>query len=949
MSIKDVVNKFNEFLSDHSALQVSNNSLITHTNICGGKYIISKEDFRELAKLIVEIYGISKAQDISIPEMANFHIVEKPTSLTNLHIDFDIKCKAGTTEHVYRELPNFVDMFISCMNQSIMQVFELDSADSKEKYLTCYVLEREALVEKEDTKTHEKYISDGLHIIYPYLLTNAGQRKMIGDIFNVDFLSKTLLVFLKTNQHVCGYNVNATVSDNKGNADDLLDQALLKNTPWFVLGCGKEGKGRVYQPTYEYRVTYDKKKESFYLLKRNLTMYDWCNEDMIVDFSVRHDLTEEVPKMTTNAYDLINKSEVIDDTVDINYSAMSFGTPSNIRDFVLQCISPERAEPYTTWLAICFALCDCVKSKKLTEEIARDIFHEFSKQSSKYKPKDTDIKFTNCMNANSTDSRRYTLGTIMYYAKQDNPTRYKEIMKENFRKKIFNYIGNDAGSIQTADFAKIIAENGDFLNSFIYVPEKRWYQFDGVIYQLISSSQKESEAKSKIIGPIIRSTITNLIEESNTEMYKKKSEQQQDQNNNNNNEQEVNDIYSLIFKFKAEMRDKINNLSYATSVFNELKLLITYSEQKFIQDFNNDPDVLPFLNGIYELNTGVFRQATYDDKNTFQLKLNYEEEMNPENYAFLQKFFDDIFPNKELREYVLTILAGFFEGRNRYQHFYIFEGVGSNGKSVLIDFLMNIFDQYATNVSVAMITEKRAGANQATPELSKIQGKRLVTMQEPDHNTTMCVGTLKELTGTDKITARDLYSSPIVFTPQASFVCACNNLPSIDKADDYGTFRRIKVIPFDTRFVQDYYKRSKESLGPTDRPCDIEVPEKLKKCSATFVTWILKEYYPKYVDKSNPPYCSIVEEKVKEYRSEYDYLQTFIDLCVIHEESSNSTISEFLKALRDFVKVYYPSMRFGMSRTTLKAKLERQYHLQVNTSDSISGIRIDISNIADSM
>ena len=92
-----------------------------------------------------------------------------------------------------------------------------------------------------------------------------------------------------------------------------------------------------------------------------------------------------------------------------------------------------------------------------------------------------------------------------------------------------------------------------------------------------------------------------------------------------------------------------------------------------------------------------------------------------------------------------------------------------------------------------------------------------------------------------------------------------------------------------------------------------------------------------------------IEEKVKEYRSEYDYLQTFIDLCVIREESSNSTISEFLKALRDFVKVYYPSMRFGMSRTTLKAKLERQYHLQVNTSDTISGIRIDISSIADSM
>ena len=171
MSIKDVVNKFNEFLSDHSALQVSNNSLITHTNICGGKYIISKEDFKELAKLIVEIYGISKAQDISIPEMANFHIVEKPTSLTNLHIDFDIKCKAGTTEHVYRELPNFVDMFISCMNQSIMQVFELDSADLKDKYLTCYVLEREALVNSElfTRKRPARHISVSIGFRYNFV------------------------------------------------------------------------------------------------------------------------------------------------------------------------------------------------------------------------------------------------------------------------------------------------------------------------------------------------------------------------------------------------------------------------------------------------------------------------------------------------------------------------------------------------------------------------------------------------------------------------------------------------------------------------------------------------------------------------------------------------------------------------------------------------------------
>ena len=61
-------------------------------------------------------------------------------------------------------------------------------------------------------------------------------------------------------------------------------------------------------------------------------------------------------------------------------------------------------------------------------------------------------------------------------------------------------------------------------------------------------------------------------------------------------------------------------------------------------------------NGIYDLQKFEFREGKYDDYITMNVDYNYQEK-HTEKYNELLKFLEDIQPNKEEREYMLTYLS----------------------------------------------------------------------------------------------------------------------------------------------------------------------------------------------------------------------------------------------------------------------------------------------------
>lgn len=224
----------------------------------------------------------------------------------------------------------------------------------------------------------------------------------------------------------------------------------------------------------------------------------------------------------------------------------------------------------------------------------------------------------------------------------------------------------------------------------------------------------------------------------------------------------------------------------------------------------------------------------------------------------------------------------------------------SNGKTMLIDLIKSAFGDYQDILEHTVLTRKRGGSSNATPELADKQGKRFIVMQEPEEDDKLSVGFMKQLCGGDMIAVRALFKEQHKYKPQFKLVMVCNNLPDIP-AQDEGTWRRVCVIPFEAEFVDG------EPATKYQFKKDKSLEDKIKTWNVAFMWLLVKKYYPIYIkegiSKLNEP--SEVKMKTNKYRHDNDIYSEFIDDMYVRTRNSVDTIplnefySEFKNWYRD--------------------------------------------------
>lgn len=279
-----------------------------------------------------------------------------------------------------------------------------------------------------------------------------------------------------------------------------------------------------------------------------------------------------------------------------------------------------------------------------------------------------------------------------------------------------------------------------------------------------------------------------------------------------------------------------------------------------------------YKNGVLDLSTMQFRPGHIDDGITFRLNGNYAE-FDPTDIYVQQVlgFFEDLFPCPLTRDYVLKTLAQCLSGFQRPEEYYILTGNGANGKSKLVGLISKTFGSYWEDVPVSLFLYRRAVSNQAQPELMAIKGKRICTIQEPENGSSLNMGIIKQLSGNDTVSGRNLYQSQQSFQPQTSFFMCCNNVPNISDSDG-GTWRRIKIITMKSQFVAN-------PRLPFQKPIDYELDKKMEMWPDAFLSVLLHYYQLSKIQKKEESPDMIADQN--EIRKDVDFINQFIETKLI--------------------------------------------------------------------
>ena len=341
-----------------------------------------------------------------------------------------------------------------------------------------------------------------------------------------------------------------------------------------------------------------------------------------------------------------------------------------------------------------------------------------------------------------------------------------------------------------------------------------------------------------------------------------------------------NDEYQLLIaqcNYLRDIADRLGNTKDKENIMREAREI--FFDRDFTKKLDTRRDLLCFTNGVYDFSTDEFRPGKPEDyisKCTQHQFRELDEEQDKETIEEIENYFHQLFPKQELYEYMWFHMASLVLGETeRIQALHYYIGVGSNGKSLMISFLEMVFGDYATALDATYFTSGRGSRGSATPDIAKLPGVRLAITQEPTEagkSLVLSEGPMKQLTsGTDKIVYRGLYKDEESFVPQAHSIIAANDFLPVKSQDD-GTWRRIRVIRFESKFVEN--PNPNDTENPYQFKIDWTIKDKFKKWASVFMGMLIKIAK---VQRGLVPMCSIVQKESTAYRRKEDFVSAFLE------------------------------------------------------------------------
>lgn len=237
------------------------------------------------------------------------------------------------------------------------------------------------------------------------------------------------------------------------------------------------------------------------------------------------------------------------------------------------------------------------------------------------------------------------------------------------------------------------------------------------------------------------------------------------------------------------------------AILNDVKARLT----KSINDFDAPPWLFNVQNGTVNLNTG---QLQPHDPHDYLMKIspiNFDPTATcPLWLETLDLFFEK---TQAIIDYIQRLfgysIAGIVKGHRVIPYLH---GKKRNGKSTIFGTILKIFGDYGVAVDISTFIESKFGrqAGAATPDLSRLKGKRIAIATEIGEHDKLNEKFLNGISGGDVITARNLRADFFDFA--ATFVVwlfGNNKVRVSDNSKTTGVGDRLKYIHMTFQIPED--------------------------------------------------------------------------------------------------------------------------------------------------
>jgi phage/plasmid-associated DNA primase len=804
-------------------------------------------------------------------------IYEKQSEYSGIMEDFDVHLNHGgespiTKTHYHRlciMMFRVISKFIEFPDASTDPVQEFYVAFTKKPKLVY--------------NSEGGYYKDGRHMLIPGIQINRGLKKLINDYIIKEKLMEK--VFSDIVPHESTSHSDFLDKNSAHVGTFFVGSASKLNTPAYLLDALYKVRMTIgdADDIIPIATTFDESNNNTNL-SFELSL-NWANsmEKGGVVRKKHYDVKPEHRSLLEQFESKGNDAECdeFDENNEAYYNEMSI---LNVHDpdvgyikSLLDILHPSRSEKYQPWFNVLCALAGTSSSyKSLGEHFSRKSPEKFDA-----------VSFESTWDSiTSKRGNSWSIGSLHYWAKMDNPDRYEEVRHRSLFNVIYKKIYDPMveGLFEHYDIAEILHKV--LKDKFVYDKYDdeggTWYEFilddepmrPGELYKWRKYNGKTPNSLLRYMSVILPNLFGKVLARIKASMDEATEGLARYHNN--------------IYKNFVKTCRSLKNANFKRCVGMEAEQL--FESIGFSERLDSDPNLNGVANGVLQLGskskliTGYHGYLVSKFTNVAYHRMDPFDDTTHKVLIALRNLFPDDEP--DTFDYIMHYLASTLDGNKKESIMLLLVGKGSNGKSFLVELHKGaIGSVYGVKMPLAFLTSRPKDAESATPALMQLKDAHFAYYSESSKFEILNMAKIKEFTGQETLAGRKLHQDYVNFKPKCHHLVSSNNDFEV-QGTDHGTWRRLDYMTMKIKFCNQATD-SYDKANPYERIADptlgshwAEDPKVLSAYLGILV-YYYESLHNKYGGKvRNVPHPHVIKE-TENFRNRQDKVNNFLNSALV--------------------------------------------------------------------